>query len=64
MKAAKIREQTVDELAESLRDFRRELFDIQMKSGAGDSSVQPLRRRTLRREIARTLTVMRERKAG
>ncbi len=61
MKAAKLREQTVEELQEAYEEARKELFDLQVKSITGDGSTQPLRRRTVRREVARIKTVMRER---
>ena len=62
MKAVNLREQTDEEL-EQLRDnTRKELFDLKVRQGVGDSSEQPLRARTLRRDVARILTVMRERK--
>jgi large subunit ribosomal protein L29 len=61
MKASELREQTDDELRELYRDTRHELFDLKVKKGLGDSSAQPLRIRTLRRDVARIKTVMRER---
>ena len=61
MKAAKFREQTTEELRESYEEARKELFDLQVKSTTGDNSIQPLRRRMVRREVARIKTVMRER---
>ena len=56
MKPSILREQTDDELAQVLREKTDELFSLAVKKATGDSSVQPLRRRTLRRDIARVKT--------
>ena len=61
MKASSVREQSDDELRQMCEDTRRELIELRAKKGIGDSSEQPLRVRTLRRDLARTLTVMKER---
>lgn len=61
MKAASLREQTDDELLQAHRDARRELCELRIKKGTGDGSEQPLRIRTLRRDLARVMTVLRER---
>jgi len=60
MKAENLREQTFEELRELHEEARRELFDLEVRSSTGDNSEQPLRKRTLRREVARIKTVMRE----
>jgi large subunit ribosomal protein L29 len=61
MKASSLREQTEEELRQLREDTRRELLDIKLKRGWGESSEQPLRIRTLRRDLARIETVMTER---
>ena len=61
MKAENLREQTDDELRQELMDTQKNLFDIRVKRRTGDASEQPLRIRSLRREIARIKTVIRER---
>ena len=61
MKAENLREQTDDELRQELKDTQKNLFDIRVKRRTGDASEQPLRIRSLRREIARIKTVIRER---
>lgn len=60
MKAANLREQTDEELQQLYDDTRKELFELRVKKGKGDSLEQPLRIRALRRELARISTVMRE----
>ena len=61
MKAGRLRENTDEELRQQYEDTRRERSDLRLKKHVGGDSVQPLRLRTLRREIARIKTVMRER---
>ena len=63
MKAQQLREQTPEELAQSLREAGDKLFDIRVKKSLGDSTAPPSQIPVLRREIARIKTVMRERKA-
>ena len=61
MKATQLREQTADELHEAYDETRQELFNLQVRKDAGEASEQPLKVRTLRRDVARIKTVMRER---
>ena len=61
MKAAKLREQTDEELMNLYRETARHITELKSKQGIGDASEQPLRARTLRRDLARILTVMNER---
>lgn len=63
MKARGLREQTDEELAQALRETSKALFDLKVKRTTSEASEQPLKRRTLRRDIARIKTVMSERKA-
>ena len=62
MKAADLRQQSVEELEQLRRDSEHELAEMRLRHGAGDGAEQPLRLRTLRREIARIKTVLRERR--
>jgi large subunit ribosomal protein L29 len=62
MKTSLLREQTDEELEQLLREQTREVHDLKAKKGIGDGSVQPLKVRTIRRELARLKTVIRERK--
>ena len=61
--AAELRELTADELVERLRESKEELFNLrfQMATGQLDNN---RRLRTVRHEIARIYTVMRERELG
>ena len=60
MKADKIREHTDDELRQLYEDTAKEIFDLRVRKIA-DSTEQPLRIRTLRRDLARIKTVTNER---
>ena len=61
--AAELRELSDEELVERLRESKEELFNLrfQMATGQLDNN---RRLRTVRREIARIYTVMRERELG
>lgn len=61
--ASELRELSGDELATSLREAKEELFNLrfQMATGQLDNN---RRLRTVRREIARIYTVLRERELG
>ena len=60
MKASKLREHTIEELRQLREDAAKEILELRMKKGVGDSSGQPLRIRTLRRDRARVETIIRE----
>ena len=64
MKTTQLREQTDEELAQSLEDTQKELFELRVKKKTGDATEQPLRLRTLRRDVARIRTVLAERARG
>jgi large subunit ribosomal protein L29 len=64
MKASQIREQTDQELDSVLDELGQELIDLRLKNRMGDTSVQPLRIRQIRRDVARVKTVLNERKRG
>jgi len=60
MKAAELRQMTTEELLNHLNNLKEELFMLRMRKRFEQLS-NPLRIRVLRREIARALTVLRER---
>jgi len=64
MKATELRELKADELGQRIRETTQELRDLRLKHRTGDGAEKPLRIRTLRRDVARMLTVAREREAG
>lgn len=61
MKATRVREQTDEELRRLLGDATRELAELRVRKSIKGSVDQPMRLRTLRRDIARVRTVMRQR---
>ena len=60
MRARQLREMSLEELEQRARDLREELFNLRFQHFMGQLE-NPMRLRELRREIARTLTVLRER---
>ena len=60
MKAAKFREMTDEELQRQRTDMEGEMFNLQIRK-ASRRLEQPLRIRTLRKDLARAKTIIRER---
>ncbi len=61
MKAAQLREQTVDELELKERELAEQLFALRLQQVTGQLE-NPARLGVLRREMARVLTVLREKR--
>ncbi|MCY4259523.1 MAG: 50S ribosomal protein L29 [Rhodobacteraceae bacterium] len=63
MKAAELREKTIDELSDDLLKLKQELFNIrfQLVSGAFTNTA---RIRVVRRDVARVKTVLQEKRTG
>lgn len=61
--AAELRTLTEDDLAEKLRESKEELFNLRFQSATGQLE-NNARLRTVRRDIARIYTVLRERELG
>ncbi|MBI5102793.1 MAG: 50S ribosomal protein L29 [Nitrospirae bacterium] len=59
MKITAIKELGVEELAKKEQDMRKELFNLRFQKATGEIE-NPMRIRTLRKSIARVLTVMTE----
>jgi large subunit ribosomal protein L29 len=59
MKASELRDMTREELVRRLGELRDEQFKLRLRLGA-EKLPNPLRLRTLRRDMARCLTVLRE----
>ena len=62
MKAAQLREQTVDELREKERELAEQLFALRLQQVTGQIE-NPAKLRLVRRDLARVLTVLREKQA-
>ena len=61
MKASSLREHTDEELRQLREETGRRLFEVRARKGTGGSSEQPLLIRSLRRDMARIKTLMKER---
>jgi large subunit ribosomal protein L29 len=61
MKMSEIREFTDDELRQKIEDLREELFNLRFQN-ARNRLENPLKLRFLRKDIARILTLLTERK--
>ena len=61
MKIKQVRETPSEELLTRVREAKREILEAKIKKVATEGTKQPLKRRTLRRDVARMLTVKRER---
>ncbi len=62
MKAAQFREQTVEELQDKERELAEQLFALRLQQVTGQIE-NPAKLRLVRRELARVLTVLREKQA-
>ena len=59
MKASQMREQTTEELQDKERDLAEQLFALRLQKVTGQLE-KPSRVRELRKDLARVLTVLRE----
>lgn len=59
MKATKYREKTVDELRNDEKGLREQILRLRFQSAAGNVE-NPLKVRAIRKDLARLLTVLRE----
>ena len=63
MKAAELREQGADELVVKERDLTDQLFRMRIQKSLGQLET-PEKLRTVRRDLARIKTVLRQKRAG
>lgn len=56
MKPSELRAMTPDELAEKEKDLRKELFNLRFQMATGEIE-NPMRIRTVRKDIAKVLTI-------
>ncbi|MFZ2196687.1 MAG: 50S ribosomal protein L29 [Thermodesulfovibrionales bacterium] len=63
MKAAELRESTVEELGKKEQDLRRELFNLRFQQATGEIE-NPMRIRAIKKDIARVLTIANEKKSA
>lgn len=60
MKAKEVRQMSSQELADKLTELKAELFNLRFQLATGQLD-NPIRIRTVRKDIARVNTIMRER---
>lgn len=63
LKAAELRQKAPDQLDTLLLDLLREQFNLRMQSGTGQLT-RPSRMRSVKRDIARVKTILREIQPG
>lgn len=61
MKASELKDLTLDELAKKETDLRKELFNLSFQKATGEIE-NPMRIRAIKKDIARVLTVITEKK--
>ncbi len=59
MKPSEVRGLTIDELAQKELDLRKELFNLRFQQATGEIA-NPMRIRTVRKDIAKVLTIKTE----
>ena len=62
MTAAELREKTPDQLREELVNLKKEQFNLRFQAATGQLE-NPARMKTVRRDVARVLTVLSEKAA-
>ena len=62
MTAAELREKTPDQLREELVNLKKEQFNLRFQAATGQLE-NPTRMKTVRRDVARVLTVLSEKAA-
>lgn len=61
MKPSELREMTIDDLAAKEKDMRKELFNLSFQKATGEIE-NPMRIRAIKKDIARVLTIITEKK--
>ncbi len=61
MKPSQLQELTLDELTKRESDMRKELFNLRFQQATGEIE-NPMRIRAIRKDIARVLTIITEKK--
>jgi large subunit ribosomal protein L29 len=59
MKPSELRAMTIDELTKKEQDLRRELFNLRFQKATGEIE-NPMRIRTVKKDIAKVLTIKSE----
>ena len=61
MKTSELREITIDDLIQKELDLRKELFNLRFQQATGEIE-NPMRIRSIKKDIARVLTIITEKK--
>lgn len=61
MKPSELREITIDDLMQKEQDLRKELFNLRFQQATGEIE-NPMRIRSIKKDIARVLTIITEKK--
>lgn len=61
MKSSELREITVNDLVQKERDLRKELFNLRFQQATGEIE-NPMRIRLIKKDIAKILTIITEKK--
>ncbi len=59
MKPSKLRDMTAEEVGREIDDLREQIFRLRFQTGTGESE-NPVKIRYVRRDLARALTVLRD----
>lgn len=59
MKSSELKAMTIDELIQKEQDLRKELFNLRFQQATGEIE-NPMRIRTVKKDIARVLTIRSE----
>ncbi|GAB4487555.1 MAG: 50S ribosomal protein L29 [Thermodesulfovibrionales bacterium] len=62
MKASELKDKSVDELLQKEQELRKELFNLRFQQTTGEIE-NPMRIRAVRKDIARILTVVKQKQA-
>lgn len=63
MKASELKDLTFEELSKRESDMRKELFNLRFQKATGEIE-NPMRIKAIRKDIARVLTAMTDKKKG
>ncbi len=63
MKASELRDLGAEELRQREAEFKEELFNLRFQHGTGQLE-SPMRIKAIKRDLARVLTILNERKAS
>ncbi len=61
MKPSELKEMTIDDLIQKEQDIRKELFNLRFQQATGEIE-NPMRIRSVRKDLARVLTIISEKK--